>query len=322
MTGRPKISVLIPTYRYARFLPEAIESVLRQDFRDFEVVVADDASGDGSPEIARDHARRDPRVRVQVHERNLGMVANWNWCLEQARGDYVKFLFGDDRLMSDSALGRMAGLLDAEPRAVLAASARMLLDAESRPTGVWNGWGSPGFHPGPAVIGRCMWEDANLVGEPSAVLFRREAAARGFDPVWRQVVDQEMWFHLLTQGGMVYEPEPLCAFRQHDAQQTVANRHNKIGSTESLVLTRRYLDYYLAYVGLHTGCMLEKRFLFRRIYYARKERCRSPERVEAETALLERLTPRWYFGCWLAHRLTKPFINLRRFFQRRVHSRA
>src|ERR1039458_5233071 len=99
----PRVSVLTPTFNYARYLPEAIESVLQQDFRDFELLIADDASTDGSAEIIHRYAAKDERIRFKIHSKNLGMVSNWNWCLSDARGEYVKFLFGDDRLACSDA---------------------------------------------------------------------------------------------------------------------------------------------------------------------------------------------------------------------------
>ena len=85
----PSISILLPTYNYARFLPEAIESVLAQDWTDYELLISDDRSTDGSAAIIAAYAARDPRIRFQLQPVNLGMVANWNWCLSQARGEYA-----------------------------------------------------------------------------------------------------------------------------------------------------------------------------------------------------------------------------------------
>jgi glycosyltransferase involved in cell wall biosynthesis len=82
----PTVSILIPTYNYARHLPAAIESVLDQDFLDFELLIADDASTDNTEEICREYEAKDSRIRFFCHAENLGMVENWNWCLQQARG--------------------------------------------------------------------------------------------------------------------------------------------------------------------------------------------------------------------------------------------
>jgi glycosyltransferase involved in cell wall biosynthesis len=318
----PKISVLIPTYRYARFLQEAIDSVLVQDFEDYELLISDDASGDGSAEIIHRCAASDPRIRFHIHEHCLGMVANWNWCLREARGEYIKFLFGDDRLMSPSTLRRMAAILDAEPRAVIAASARAILDENSNQIEIWDDLGPTAFHRGADVLTRCLGRDKNLIGEPSAVLFRRAAADRGFNPAWRQLVDQEMWFHLLMKGDLVYDQEPLCGFRRHESQQTEVNRSNRIGSAESLFLLGRYFDFFAASIRVRPNSMAMRRFLFRYLYYSKKNSQRdgsvSPALIAAEVGLEDRLGRGWYFIFWLIHRFTVPFINARRSLRKRL----
>src|SRR4051812_32835970 len=98
-----KVSVCIDSFNYGRFLPEAIESVIRQSLQDFELVIADDCSTDNSVEIAQSYARKDNRIRVEVALANRGMVKNRNACLALARGDYVKWLHADDFLCSTDA---------------------------------------------------------------------------------------------------------------------------------------------------------------------------------------------------------------------------
>jgi glycosyltransferase involved in cell wall biosynthesis len=316
MPSTPKISVLIPTHNYARYLPEAIASVLAQDFTDYELLVSDDASTDNSADIIRRYAARDPRIRAEFQPANLGMVPNWNWCLRQARGEYVKYLFGDDLLCSPQALGRLAALLDADPRIVLAASARRIVDEHSRPVDVWNEFRTAGRLAGAAVIARCLEENYNLIGEPSAVMFRRAAASRGFDPQWRQLVDLEMWLDLLGQGDFAYDPEPLCGFRRHERQQTVVNRRARVGPDEHLQLAVRHLDVFLTGANGRPGTSGQRRALFRLLHYHRKHAVPTPENDAARALLLDRFSLLSYFVCWAQHRVTKPFSNLGRFGRR------
>jgi glycosyltransferase involved in cell wall biosynthesis len=306
----PRISVLLPTYRYARFLPEAIDSILAQDYADFELVIGDDASDDGSADIIRQFAARDPRIRPQIHARNLGMVGNWNWCLQQARGEFIKFVFGDDCLPSPQALRRLLDLLAGEPRAVLAVSARLILDERSTRVDLWNDLGAPGYQDSRDVILRCLQHDRNLIGEPSAVLFRRAAGVRGFDPSFQQMVDQEMWFHLLLQGGLVYTPDPLCAFRRHAAQRSALNRQGSVTSVETMRIVARYFDFFASASQARLGSFGLRRRLFRRLYYARKEQPHTALASEAESVLMPKLGRGWYAAYWLLHRLTKPWENL------------
>lgn len=300
--------MLIPTYNYARYLPETIESVLAQDGADFEVLISDDASTDESAAVIAAYAKADGRIRPACHRENLGMVANWNWCLRQARGDYIKFVFGDDALATPHALSRLARRLDENPAAPLAASARLLLDGESRVTGVWNELAG-GEHPGIEVIARCLRTRRNLIGEPSTVMFRRRAARRGFDPAYRQIVDLELWFHLLLDGPLVYEPEPLCAFRRHERQQTAVNHRSAAPHLETVRLMESYLARPEVAANLPPGGLRCRWLVFRHLYFTRKAAGNLPE-VAAETARLRRrLLRRWGLLFWLWHRLTRPVEN-------------
>ncbi len=197
--------------------------MLAQEFADFEVLVSDDCSGDGSAEILREYAARDARIRAHVHPANIGMVQNWNWCLSRARGEFVQYVFGDDMLAQPGALGKMVALLDAHPGAALAACARNLIDEKSRIVGTRSHLGAGGLHASADTALRCLAE-GNIIGEPSAIMFRRSAAARGFSETYAQLVDLEMWLHLLERGPLVFTPEPLCSFRRHPLQQTEANK--------------------------------------------------------------------------------------------------
>ncbi len=219
----PKVSICMPTYNQARFLPEAIESVLRQTCRDFEFIIVDDRSIDDSADIVRKYAALDPRITFQVNERNAGMVNNWNECLRRARGTYVKFLFGDDLLASSQALDRMVSVLDSDEKIALVASSRYFVNEESTVLKIVSDYTGRRRCRGAKVIGDCLIDLRNNIGEPSVVLFRKEHAARGFNQRYRQVVDLEMWFHILEQGEFAYIDEPLCSFRVHPNQETRRN---------------------------------------------------------------------------------------------------
>ena len=311
MSPRPKISVLIPTYNYARFLPEAIESVLEQDYRDFEVLISDDDSTDGSAGILRNYANRDPRIRVVVQPRNLGMVANWNWCLTQARGEYVKFLFGDDRLACAHALRRLAQMLDDHPSAVLAASTRQLIDEHSRPLGRRDDIAHEGLVAGRDVARRCLLQFKNCIGEPSTVIFRRAAVAvRSFSTHYRQAVDLDMWLYLLRGGNLVYTHEPLSHFRCHAEQQTAVNHRQRLGWSEHVRLAH---DYWADFVGTDTALRLrERRELFQLIHWAQRNQQYDASLKSLLPILRQLLGPTWYRCFWMERKLPRPFANARR----------
>jgi hypothetical protein len=312
----PIISVLIPTFNYARFLPEAIDSVLRQDFGDFELLIADDCSTDDTANVVKPYCARDARVQFAVHSTNMGMVNNWNYCLQRARGQYIKFVFGDDKLFRPNALSKMLGMLEGEPSATLAASARVILDEASHVVNLWRSLGE-GRHEGRRVIEKCLMRNGeNIVGEPSAVLFRKADAQRGFHPAYRQIVDVEMWFHLLEKGDLVYTREPLCAFRVHSLQQTEVNTVTGAGGREHAI----FFSNYASQEWLPRKVVLPILGQLRR--KRRKKRDPAiPETAECEKRLVEKFGAGlgWAYLWWyVGYRLTKPFLNAYYSAQKRI----
>lgn len=308
----PKVSVLIPTFNYARYLPEAIESVLEQDFEDYELLVVDDCSEDESQSVIRRYAALDSRIHCRFNPSNLGMVANWNYCLSQARGEYVQFLFGDDRLAGRNTLRKMARLLDDHPSAVMAVAARNIIDGDSKILEVADHLGAGGLRQGRELISHCLENGRNLIGEPSVVMMRKCEAARGFNGSYRQIPDLEMWFHLLERGDAVYTPEPLYSFRRHPRQQTEINRLNRVGPREQLAL----LNEYQARPWLNLR--RRPKLLFSQIYWLRKEASNDVRGHEIEAEMMARLGRGRYARMWVCYKLRRPFSNLRRFWFKHI----
>ena len=92
----PAVSVIMPVYNGERFLAEAIESILEQTFTDFELLIVDDASQDGSLQIIREYAARDDRILVIPSESNLGIADARNLGIRRAIGDYITTMDCDD----------------------------------------------------------------------------------------------------------------------------------------------------------------------------------------------------------------------------------
>ncbi|MEP6602761.1 MAG: glycosyltransferase family A protein [Spartobacteria bacterium] len=96
MSSAPAITVIMPVFNAGPFLAPAIESLFAQTFADFELVIVDDASSDGSVEAIRQFARSDSRLRSFFQRENQGISATRNFAIEQARGEYIAFLNHDD----------------------------------------------------------------------------------------------------------------------------------------------------------------------------------------------------------------------------------
>lgn len=113
----PRVSIGVPVYNGENFLAEALGSILAQTYRDFEIVICDNASTDRTEAICRDFAAADPRVRYYRNERNIGLGPNFNHVLELSRGPYFKWACHDD-LLEPVYLEKCIAVLDAHPEIV------------------------------------------------------------------------------------------------------------------------------------------------------------------------------------------------------------
>ncbi|MBT0654219.1 glycosyltransferase family 2 protein [Geomobilimonas luticola] len=258
----PLVTVCIPTYNSEAFIAEAIESVLAQNLTAFELLVIDNCSTDGTRGIVASYAARDARIVFLVNSANLGMVANWNRCLAEARGAYIKYLFSDDLLSSPDALERLLEPLETDSTVALVASARHIIDAESRPLRVLSHFRDGAVVDGERLVRRSLCEQRNLIGEPTVVMFRKCQAERGFDPRYRQLVDLEMWLHLLEKGKFAFIAAPLTSFRVHSDQQTQKNLLQMTQVDDMLLM----LDEYLSRPYLRLG-RTAREFLYYNQYY-------------------------------------------------------
>ena len=238
----PKVSVCIPTYNCSKYLQETIESILSQTFTDFELIIIDDCSTDHTKDIGLYYASRDKRISFSVNSSNIGMVNNCNLCLSKAKGDYIRYVFGDDLLTHKEAIVKMVDILDANNDIVLVSSSRKVIDENSNEKKIWSHFMDITVAKGTTIINKCLSEQKNLIGEPSAVMFRRINATRGFNEKYKHLIDLEMWFHLLEQGEFAYIDEPLAAFRIHPEQQTNKNWEN----ADELDDTQYLFDEYLS----------------------------------------------------------------------------
>jgi glycosyltransferase involved in cell wall biosynthesis len=307
MPASPKVSVLIPTYNYARYLPLAIESVLNQDFTDFELIIQDDCSMDNTAEAVERYLS-DRRLIFETNERNLGLSGNWNLCLSKARGEYIKFVFGDDMLASPECLSRMVSVLDSDRSVSLVASSRKLIDSESRFVNVVSEFGECITADGPEIISLCLLKLANYVGEPSAVMFRKADSGRGFSPRYSQLIDLEMWFHLLEQGRFCFIDEPLASFRIHPQQKTIENVRNQFHLSDPILLLRDYI--WRSYIPI--GRALKYYFIIDAVYnrFWRPKKKRLVDRKTALKGIRACLPVPGFFLVYPLYKSVKPFFKL------------
>lgn len=299
--GTPTVSVLIPVFNGEHFLPECLDSVLGQDFTDMEILLANDGSSDGSVNLIKRYAAKDRRIRWWDNPRNLGLSGNFNCCLRAAQGEYIKFVLQDDKLLSPATVRLMVTELDQNPGVSLTGSAAQIMDEHSQILEIRKSF-KQGIQDGLKTARRCLEGTTNFIGEPSVVMFRRAQAGRGFDEDFRQLVDLEMWIHLLSKGQFAYFSEPLCGFRRHRKQQTEVNRRRIPTGTEELMLLGKY------YRDPWFQPAIDGKFLFTNIRSLRRHPTSQSHNFFHQ--MQQDLGPRRYFAFSLRRKLTRPFEKL------------
>ena len=127
----PKVTVGMPVYNGEKFLREAIDAILAQTFEDFELVISDNGSTDGTEAMCREYGSRDPRVRYLRADRNHGVVWNFNRVFNEARGEYFKWAAYDD-VCAPAFIARCVEVLDQHPDVVWCHPLSKPIDAQGK----------------------------------------------------------------------------------------------------------------------------------------------------------------------------------------------
>lgn len=207
----PRVSVVIPTHNSARYLDDAIQSVLAQDYADFELLVVDDASTDDTADhVAR---YRDPRVRYLRNDTQRGIAGARNRGIDAARGEFIASLDGDDRAYA-SRLSCQVAFLDAHP--------------DHAAVGSWARWMDAEGHARPGVTRRPTdWRDASAqliykssLQQPSVTARAAILAEYRYDESFRLSSDYELWTRIAIHHRLASQPRALVRCRRHTRSTT------------------------------------------------------------------------------------------------------
>jgi glycosyltransferase involved in cell wall biosynthesis len=239
---KPKVSILIPTYNGARYIEACLDSVLSQTYKDIEILVVDDGSTDATFEILERYAANDQRIRLVRNEHNLGLVGNWNRCIELAQGEWIKFVFQDDWIEPEC----LEAMLDATKLngSIVACQRNFAFGegvSESTRQHYLNFPTLSSLFSDTAMISAEAYSEAvmdhfaiNFVGEPTAVMLHRSVFKKFklFNPRLIQLCDFEFWTRIAVHTGIAYVPQPLATFRVHKDSTSAKNvEQNNYGIT-------------------------------------------------------------------------------------------
>jgi glycosyltransferase involved in cell wall biosynthesis len=219
---QPKVSVCIPVFNGEQFINAAIDSVLQQSFPDFEIIIVDNQSTDGT--VALINGYNDPRIRFFQNSANIGMIPNWNKTLDFALGEYIKILPADDLLYPD-CLAKQVEILenDAGKKISLVCGSRHIINDQGKILFTRRFARRAEQMPGTVAVGKVIRSGGNILGEGGAVLFRKEILERtgNFNSDIFYVLDLDQWFKILLHGDLFVLPEVVCAFRVSGSSASV-----------------------------------------------------------------------------------------------------
>lgn len=226
----PGVSIIIPAYNYARFLPSAVESCLRQDYPNFEIVVIDDGSKDNTREVM---AKYGPPVRY-VHQTNAGLSAARNTGIREARFDYVAFLDADDLLLPTHLSDSMAAFAKLPPEYSLVACDDHLMDVDEHPL--------PFTVHVPVLPREITLMDILMRTRfsPTGVVAQKEvfAVCGGFDTTLRSTEDRDMWIRIAARRRIWHLGKVLVRIRKHG--NNMSNNADRMKSNMAAVLKKSY----------------------------------------------------------------------------------
>ncbi len=218
----PRVTVLMPVYNAAPFLAEAVQSILRQTFTNFEFLIIDDGSTDESVAVIREF--QDPRIRLLHNGTNLGLVTSLNKGLNLARGEYIARMDADD-ISRPERLKCQVSFMDANPRVGVCGSwVRLISTTDNKVRKL----------PKSSEEIRCWQFHTVGVAHPSVILRRQFFSDHGllYDPSFRHVEDYELWgraiqymeFANIQKVLLDYRisPEQICAVHAEEQLATVA----------------------------------------------------------------------------------------------------
>lgn len=253
MSDLPALSVLMPAYNAARYLASAVESVLAQDFHDFELIVVNDGSTDGTQQLLGQWSG-DRRLRVVRNESNFGLIGTLHRGLRECGAPLIARMDSDD-ICEPSRFSRQVAFLRGHPDVDIVGGAIRFFGNIPQPrTFVF-----PLAHEDirPAMLFYCP------LAHP-ALMFRRELVDKGlirFDDGFRHAEDYHLWSRLLLSTKAANLPEPVLDYRLHAAQVSSSRSNHQYEASlkvRRLMLREAGVDFNDADIALHESVILEQ----------------------------------------------------------------
>lgn len=244
----PQITIAMPVYNGEDYVHLAIQSVLDQTYSDFELLIVDNCSTDGTLEVVKTFL--DPRIRLFVNSTNLGMVGNWNRSIELATGEYIKFLSHDDLLDTTCLEEQIAGFLQykQENIGIVTCKKRVINKIGKIVIPGLGLRGQSRLISGRVAIRKSIRSGRNIIGEPSVVLIKTSILkASGPFELPEYTPDIKMWFKILQKSNLYFIDKTLASYRI--SEQSTSSSISKSQGAQFVTLIHEIMKTDLTIVG-------------------------------------------------------------------------
>jgi glycosyltransferase involved in cell wall biosynthesis len=254
----PLVTICIPVYNGIKYIDNCLTSVINQTYNNIEILIIDDGSTDGSVEYVKELQKTEQRIRLIINEKNLGLVGNWNKCISEAKGEWIKFLFQDD-LMQGDCVKKMITACNRFNVNMAISSRNFLVEHTADPflkdlftnqvfrlDSMFPSLAKIKSEEIAQIIVNKLFQ--NIIGEPIVLLFKKDVIKKisNYNEDLVQLVDYEFVLRAALNFDVVFIPENLVSFRVHSSSATNKRfdtelKSIKINIVEPMVMYHEFL---------------------------------------------------------------------------------
>lgn len=246
---QPLVSIVIPAYNNENTIIATLESIRNQSYKNIEIIIIDDNSKDKTLQLVTEQQKKDNRIKIYHNSTNLGMIGNWNKCIQMSNGEFVKLVCADD-LLDKNEIEKETGVMILNPSVNLVESDTRLIDINGKKTGSFKRYHKAGLVKGKKIARTSIiWN--NFFGAPVNNLIRKSVLDKTgyFDEQFTYILDFDMWMKIACTGDVYIIHELLNSFRIRND----SNTGNLIGKDRETYVAehQRLVDKYAGELQLN-----------------------------------------------------------------------
>ena len=236
------VSIVIPAYNNENTIIATLESIRNQSYKNIEIIIIDDNSKDKTLQLVTEQQKKDNRIKIYHNSTNLGMIGNWNKCIQMSNGEFVKLVCADD-LLDKNEIEKETEAMILNPTVNLVESDTRLIDINGRKIGSFKRYHKSGLVKGKKIARTSIiWN--NFFGAPVNNLIRKSVLDKTgyFDEQFTYILDFDMWMKIACTGDVYIIHELLNSFRIRND----SNTGNLIGKDRETYVAehQRLVDKY------------------------------------------------------------------------------